>query len=56
MLELVRKLPIDAALAVSQPDESDPRDLATLAEQIGLSGCELLGRIENRVANTQVKH
>ncbi len=55
MLELVRKLGIDAALAVSQPDETDPRDLSTLAEQIGRSGCELLGRIENRVAKTQAK-
>ncbi len=52
MLELVRKMGIDAALVVSQPDETDSRDLDTLAEQIGRSGCELLGQIENWVAKT----
>jgi Mrp family chromosome partitioning ATPase len=55
MLELVRKLGIDAALVVSQPDETDSRDLSTLAEQIGHSGCELLGRIENRVSKSLAK-
>ncbi|HEX2475330.1 MAG TPA: cellulose synthase operon protein YhjQ/BcsQ [Lacipirellulaceae bacterium] len=55
LLELVRKLGIDAALVVSQPEETDARDLAALAEQIGRSGCELLGRIENRVAKSHAK-
>jgi Mrp family chromosome partitioning ATPase len=53
MLELVRKLGIDGALVVSQPDETDLRDLKTLAEQLDQTGCELLGRIENRVAKKQ---
>jgi Mrp family chromosome partitioning ATPase len=54
-LELVRKLGIDAALVVSQPDETDLRDLRTLAEQLDQTGCELMGRIENRVAKTQAR-
>jgi Mrp family chromosome partitioning ATPase len=55
MLELIRKLGIDAALVVCHPDETDLRDLDTLASQVGCSGCELLGRIENRVAKAHAK-
>ena len=32
---------------------ADPRELATLADQLGRSGCELLGTIENRIAKPQ---
>jgi Mrp family chromosome partitioning ATPase len=49
-LELVRNMRIDAALAVAGPDGADPRDLATIAEYLGRSGCQLLGTVENRVA------
>jgi Mrp family chromosome partitioning ATPase len=49
MLELIRNMRIGAVLAVALADESDERDLKTLAAQLDSSGCELLGRIENRV-------
>jgi Mrp family chromosome partitioning ATPase len=55
MLELIRNMRIGATLAVALPEETDSRDLGTLAEQLGRSGCELLGRIENRVAKSQAK-
>jgi Mrp family chromosome partitioning ATPase len=55
MLELIRNMRIGAAVAVSLPEETDSRDLDTLAEQLGGRGCQLLGRIENRVATTQAK-
>ena len=50
VLELVRSMTIDAVLAVDGPDRSDPRDLSTIAERLGKIGCQLLGTIENRVA------
>lgn len=53
VLELVRSLGIDAVLAVAGPTPADPRDLATVAEYLGQSGCELLGTIENRAAKPQ---
>jgi Mrp family chromosome partitioning ATPase len=52
-LELVRQMEIDAVLAVAAPGGADPRDLATVAEYLGLSGCELLGVVENRTAKPQ---
>jgi Mrp family chromosome partitioning ATPase len=52
MLELIRNMRIGAALVVALSEETDSRDLGTLAEQLGRSGCELLGRIENRVAKS----
>jgi MinD-like ATPase involved in chromosome partitioning or flagellar assembly len=52
-MELVRSMGIDAALAVAGPHPADPRDLATLAEYLGQSECDLLGTIENRVAKPQ---
>jgi Mrp family chromosome partitioning ATPase len=55
MLELVRNMRIGAALVVALCEETDPRDVDALAEQLGRSGCELLGRIENRVAKTQAE-
>jgi Mrp family chromosome partitioning ATPase len=48
LLELVRKMGIDAVLAVTGPN--DASDLAAVAAQLGRSGCELLGSIENRIA------
>jgi Mrp family chromosome partitioning ATPase len=55
MLELIRNMRIGAALAVALPEETDSRDLDTLADELGRSGCQLLGRIENRVATSQAK-
>lgn len=52
LLELIRNMRIGAVLVVALPEETDSRDLDTLAEQLGSSGCELLGRIENRVAKS----
>lgn len=52
MLELVRKMRIGAVLAVGLAEESDSRDLKTLAAQLDSCGCELLGRVENRVAKS----
>jgi Mrp family chromosome partitioning ATPase len=48
VLELARNFGVDAIVAVSGPEAADPRDLATLAEQLDRSGCDLLGTIENR--------
>lgn len=48
LLELVRNLRVDAAIAVAGPQAADPRDLATLAEYLREHRCELLGTIENR--------
>ena len=50
LLELVRNLGVDVVLAVTGPEQADRRDLRTLAEHLGQSGCELLGTIENRIA------
>jgi Mrp family chromosome partitioning ATPase len=55
MLELIRNMQIGATVAVGLPEETDSRDLDTVAEQLGRSGCNLLGRIENRVAKTQAE-
>jgi Mrp family chromosome partitioning ATPase len=49
LLELVANMGIDAAIAVAGPEPADRRDLATIAEQLDRSECELLGVIENRV-------
>jgi hypothetical protein len=49
-LELVRRLGIDAVMLVAGSTESDPRDLETVAEYVGESGCELLGVVENKIA------
>ncbi len=53
VVALMRNMGIDAALAVGGPEPVDPRELATFAENLDRSGCELLGTIENRVAKTQ---
>jgi Mrp family chromosome partitioning ATPase len=52
VLALVRNLGVDAALAIAGPAPADPRDLATLADCLSRTGCELLGTIENRIATT----
>jgi Mrp family chromosome partitioning ATPase len=49
VLELVRNMGLDAVLTVAGPEPADPRDLDFLAAQLGRSGCELLGTIENRI-------
>jgi Mrp family chromosome partitioning ATPase len=49
MLELLRNMGIDAAIAVRVPS-SNSRDISALAERVSPSGCEFLGTIENRVA------
>ncbi|HJQ78569.1 MAG TPA: cellulose synthase operon protein YhjQ/BcsQ [Lacipirellulaceae bacterium] len=55
MLELIRNMRIGGALAMALPEETDSRDLDTLADELGRSGCDLLGRIENRVVTSQAK-
>jgi Mrp family chromosome partitioning ATPase len=52
-LELVRQMGIDTVIAVAGPNAADPRDLATVAEYLQASGCELLGIVENRSAKPQ---
>jgi len=49
-LDLVRRMKIDAVLAVTGPQPADLRDLATISENLKQAGCELSGVIENRVA------
>ncbi|HVT27246.1 MAG TPA: hypothetical protein VHE81_04440 [Lacipirellulaceae bacterium] len=53
VLDLVRNLGIDCVAAVTGPQPADPRDLATIVEYLEPLGCQLLGTIENRVANKQ---
>ena len=48
VIELISNMGLDAAVAIAGPEPADPRDLATIAEHLGRSGCELLGVIENR--------
>lgn len=50
MLEVVRSMRLDGAIAVAGPDPADPRDLDTLAEQLKQNGCQLLGVVENCAA------
>jgi non-specific protein-tyrosine kinase len=50
VLELTSNLGVDAVVAVTGPEPADPRDVATIVEHVGRSGCELLGVIENRIA------
>ncbi len=49
VIELISNLGVDATVAIAGPEPADPRDLATITEHLGRSGCELLGVIENRV-------
>jgi Mrp family chromosome partitioning ATPase len=49
LLELISNMGLDAAVAVAGQEPADPRDLATIVEHLGRSGCELLGVIENRL-------
>lgn len=50
VLELVQNMGIDTVIAVAGPESADPRDLATITEYFEPSGCQLMGTIENRVA------
>jgi Mrp family chromosome partitioning ATPase len=50
-LELARSMGIESALIVAGPNPIDARDLATVEENLNHSGCEILGIIENRVAD-----
>jgi Mrp family chromosome partitioning ATPase len=50
VLAMVRNLGIDGVVAIAGPEPAEPRDLATLADQLARTGCELLGTIENRIA------
>ena len=54
------RLGIDGVVAVAGPAPAEPSELATLADQLGRTGCELLGTIENRIAasrpNSDTRH
>ncbi len=52
VLDMVRTMRIDGVLAVAGPQPADPRDLAVLEEYLGQAGCQLLGILENRVAQS----
>jgi Mrp family chromosome partitioning ATPase len=47
VLELLRNLGIDAVVAVTRSSSESHRDIGTLADQLGKTGCEFLGIIEN---------
>lgn len=49
VLELMRNMGIDAAIAITGPRSAKPHEVNALAEHLSRSGCELLGTIENRV-------
>ena len=53
LLELMRNMGIDAAIAITGPRIAKPHEVDMLAEHLSRSGCELLGTIENRVAKPQ---
>ena len=45
---LLRLMPIEAALVISNPRTADSHDAAVVGELLDEDGCELLGVIENR--------
>jgi Mrp family chromosome partitioning ATPase len=47
-LELISQWRIDSVLAVTGDEETDPRDLDTLAKHLERRGCQLIGITENR--------
>jgi Mrp family chromosome partitioning ATPase len=49
MLELLRNMGLDAAIAVTGPRRADPGDLDALSSYLTKCGCEFLGTISNRV-------
>jgi Mrp family chromosome partitioning ATPase len=53
-LELIRRMEIDAVLAVAGPQPADLRDLDTIDEHLQQAGCALTGVIENRVVPVDV--
>jgi Mrp family chromosome partitioning ATPase len=50
-LNLVREMRIEAAVAVTGPEQNDDRDFDTIARHLQKSGCELLGTIINRAVD-----
>lgn len=55
-LELARSMGIETAVIVAGPNPVDSRDLATVEERLNHNGCELLGIIENRIAQPDAAH
>lgn len=53
LLELMRNMGVDAAIAVTRSGHSNPGDIDALADQLARSGCEFLGIVENRAATPQ---
>lgn len=53
LLEVIRNLGVDAAVAITGPGAADPRDIATITEYCDRCGCEFLGTIENRTIKPQ---
>jgi Mrp family chromosome partitioning ATPase len=51
-LELMRNMRMNAAVAVTSPEPSDPRELGLVGQLLAQRGCALLGTIENRVPAT----
>jgi Mrp family chromosome partitioning ATPase len=47
-LNLIRDMRIEAAVAVTGPDQNDQRDFETITRHLQRCGCELLGTIINR--------
>jgi Mrp family chromosome partitioning ATPase len=54
ILELVRNMRMDAAVAVTGPGPTDPHALDLVGQLLSQRGCELLGTIENRVPGLPV--
>jgi len=51
--QLIRNMRIDAAILVTDAHRTDAGELAAAGDMLRENGCELLGAIENRIANTQ---
>jgi len=54
ILELVRNMRMDAAVAVTGPQPFDPRELDLVGQLLSQRGCTLLGAIQNRVSGLAV--
>jgi Mrp family chromosome partitioning ATPase len=53
LLEMMRNMGVDAAIAVTRPGRAEPRDIDALARHLSRCGCEFLGTIENRISNSR---
>jgi Mrp family chromosome partitioning ATPase len=53
MLELLRNMGIDAAIAVTSPRRAEHAGIHELAAHLSRNGCEFLGTIENRTSKPQ---